>query len=506
MRTKNSIKNTITSFFSNIFSFLFLFINQTIFIKIMGIEYTGLNGLFSNVLTLLNLFELGIGSAIIYHLYKYISKNNKEKIKSIMKFYEKAYNIVALIILIVGLSFTPFINLIIGKNTIDINFYIVYILFIISTVSTYLISYKRNLIYAYQRNYIINIIHIIYIVLLNISQLAIIYFTKNYYLYLIIKIICILIENIIITIKANKDYPYLLDKDIKPIDIKTKDNIINKVKALSIHKFAGAITYGTDSILISYFFGLTSVGLYTNYHYIIATIDTLFRNIITSTNASVGNLLVEKNYNDRFIAFKKINFLNLVITIITSVCLLNLIEPFIKIWLGNKFLLSKFILIVLIINYFQSMMRTTFNVFKDSAGIWIEDRNIPIIQTILNIVSSIILLKIYGIAGIFMGTILSSLLVWLYSYPKYVYKKLFNINYKTYYLRMIKELIISIFIITVTYLITISFTTKILLLDLILKLLISLILPTIILYLIYRKSDEYKYYIYLLKRIVKRTN
>ena len=130
MRTKNSIKNTITSFISNIISFVFLFISQTIFIKIMGIEYTGLNGLFSNVLTLLNLFELGIGSAIIYNLYKFISKKNKEQIKSIMKFYKTSYNIIALLILIVGLSLTPFIKLIVGKTTVDINIYIVYILFI----------------------------------------------------------------------------------------------------------------------------------------------------------------------------------------------------------------------------------------------------------------------------------------------------------------------------------------------------------------------------------------
>ncbi len=504
MRTKNSIKNTITSFISNIISFVFLFISQTIFIKIMGIEYTGLNGLFSNVLTLLNLFELGIGSAIIYNLYKYISKKNKEQIKSIMKFYKTSYNIIALLILIVGLSLTPFIKYIVGKTTVDINIYIVYILFLISTVATYIISYKRNLIYAYQRNYILNIIHLIYLVILNISQLLIILITKNYYLYLVIKILCILIENIIITYKANHDYPYLLEKNINPIKKEVKEDVVSRVKALFIHKVSGVITYGTDNILISMFFGLTSVGLYTNYHYIIKTIDTLFRNITSSADASVGNLLVEKDYEERFIAFKKIRFLNLVITIITSVCLLCLIEPFITLWLGKKFLLSKLVLVVLIINYYQSMMKTPYSIFKDSAGIWREDKYVPIIQVFLNLVSSIVLLKIFGISGIFMGTIISSLLVWFYSYPKFVYKKLFNRKIKEYYKELINKVLLSVIIITITYLITISFNIKILLLNLIIKLLISLIIPIIVLYLIYRKTDEYKYYIYLINKGIKR--
>ena len=504
MRTDYTIKNTITSFIGNIISFIFLFISQSIFIKIMGIEYTGINGLFSNVLTLFNLFELGIGSAIIYNLYKYISKKNKEKIKSLMKFYRKAYLTIALIILIVGLIITPFIKYIVKDVTVDINIYIVYILFLISTVSTYIISYKRNLLYADQRNYIVNIIHLIYVIILNTLQLLIIYLTKNYYLYLVIKIISIFIENILINIKTNKDYPYLLEKNVKDLDKNTKKDIIKRVKALSIHKISAVITYSTDNILISYFFGIISVGLYTNYYYIINTIDILFRGVITSTSASVGNLLVEKDYEERFIAFDKIRFLNFIITIFTSVCLLNLIEPFIMIWLGKKFVLTRFLLIVLIVNYYQSMMRTTFSVFKDSAGIWEEDKYIPVIQSIINIISSIILLKVFGLPGIFLGTIISSLIVWIYSYPKFIYKKLFNKNLKKYFIDLFKEVLLGLIIITTSYFIINSFNLNNLIINLIVKLILSIIISIGPLYLIYRKNDKYKYYKELLLKSVKR--
>ena len=168
MRTQNSIKNTIIQFITNIITILSLFIGQTLFIKILGVEYSGLNGLFTNILTVLNLFELGIGSSITYNLYKYIKDKNKETIKSIMYFYKKTYNYIALLILSIGLLIVPFIKYIVKDVTVNINIYLIYILFLLSIVATYILSYKRNLIIANQKKYIINIIQIIYIIILNI--------------------------------------------------------------------------------------------------------------------------------------------------------------------------------------------------------------------------------------------------------------------------------------------------------------------------------------------------
>lgn len=488
MRTNYSIKNSITQFINNIITFLILLINRTLFIKILGIEYNGLNGLFTNILTVLNLFELGIGSSITYNLYKYIKNDDKETIKSIMCFYKKAYNYIALLILLIGLLITPFIKYIVKDITVDINIYLIYILFLLTTVSTYILSYKRNLIIANQNNYIINIIQIIYIIILNILQILILLITKNYYLYLIIKIICILLENIIINIKANKLYPYLLEKNIKPIKKEIKDNIINRVKALIIHKTSGAVTNGTDNILISAFLGITTTGLYTSYNYMITSVKKLFGNIIQTTTPSIGNLLIENNKEKNYQAFKKIRFLNYWITVFTSTSILLITEPFIKIWLGKEYLLETSVLITLTINYFQTMMRSTYGSFKDAAGIWIEDKYIPIIQLSVNLISSIILLNIIGLSGVFIGTILSSLVLWCYSYPKYVYINLFNKKLNNY----IKETIIHIFIFIL--IITISFAINLLSNNIFISILISLLVPNILLYIIYRKTDEFIYY------------
>lgn len=488
MRTEYSIKNSLTQFITNIITILFLFIGQTIFIKILGVEYSGLNGLFTNILTVLNLFELGIGSSITYNLYKYVKEDNKETIKSIMYFYKKSYNYIAILTLIIGLSITSFTKYIVKDITVDINIYLIYILFLLTTVSTYILSYKRNLIIANQKNYIINIIQITYIIILNIIQILILFITKNYYLYLIIKIICILIENVTINIKANKLYPFLKEKNIKPIKKEIKDNIINRVKALIIHKTSGAVTNGTDNILISAFLGITTTGLYTSYNYIITSVKKLFGNIIQTTTPSIGNLLTENDKEKNYQTFKKIRFLNYWITIFTSTSLLLITEPFIKIWLGKNYILPSTVLIVLVINYFQTMMRTSYSTFKDAAGIWIEDKYIPILQLSINLISSIILLKIIGLPGVFIGTILSSLVLWCYSYPKFVYKKLFNRQIKNYIKETITHIIIFIFIISL------SFTLNKYSNNIIFSIIISITIPNIILLIIYRKNEEFKYY------------
>ena len=206
--------------------------------------------------------------------------------------------------------------------------------------------------------------------------------------------------------------------------------------------------------------------------------------------------MVEKDKNKNYETYKKIKFLNFWISVFTSTCLLILIEPFIKIWIGEKYLLDKITLIVIIINYYQTMMRSTYNIFKDSAGIWIEDKYIPIIQSLINLITSIILLKIIGLPGVFIGTILSSLTVWLYSYPKFVYKKLFNKRVLDYYKEIFINLIIFIIIASICYIINLYS------INIITSIIICIIIPNLILFILYKNTDELKYYLSLAKRFL----
>lgn len=493
MRTKYSLRNSVTSFISNIVLLIVTLISQRVFIDILGIEYLGLNGLFSNVLTMLSLFELGIGSAIIYHLYKPLAKNDIKSIKSLVLFYKKTYNIVILVMFLVGLLILPIVPFF-AKTNVNVNIYLVYLLYLIYTLMSYFIAYKRSLIIADQKNYINNIIHMIYLIILNVLQLVILFITKNYYLYICVKIVCVFLENVVTSIVASKMYPYLKNKEKIELSKNIKNDITTKVKALFIHKLSAVIKYGTDSIMISIFFGLKLVGIYTNYYYIMYTVNTIFSGIVSNVSASVGNLLVEKDLNKRYLIFKKINFLNFFISVFTSCCILVLSQDFIKIWVGDKYLLSFFTLVILVINFYQVMMRNTYLTFKDAAGIWVEDRIVPVLEIILNITFSIILLKLFGIVGIFLGTLISTIPVWFYSYPKFVYKKIFNKDLIYYVKDNIIQIISFIFIIISCYLLSNLFSNNNIYIELIVRGLITVFVSSILFIIIFRNTDEYKYY------------
>lgn len=493
-RTGNSIKNSLTSLIGNGVAFVIAFIAQAIFIKLLGAEYLGLNGLFTNILSMLSIFELGIGNAIVFNLYKPVAENDTKKIAALMNFYKKAYHIIASLILAFGLLLLPFISYFVSNISININIYIVYLLFLFSTVTSYFMVYKRNLIIANQKNYIINIFHTIYLIILNLSQLVILYFTKNYYLYLIIKIICQILENILISIYATKNYDYLKINKNEKISNEIEKDIFSRVKALIYHKVGAMIVLGTDNIIISKFFGLVSVGLYNNYYTVTNGITTLFSQVISTTTASVGNLLVSKNADKKYEVFKKMRFLNSWISIFTSVSLLVMIQPFISVWVGEKYKLDMFVVIWIVFNYFQTMQISTYNTFKDSAGIWREDKFVPLIQAGLNIVFSIICLKIFGLAGVFMGTIICGLILWCYSYPKFIYKKLFGRSYIDYAKETIGYILLFILIAVVTYNFSLLIKCNSAFTQLIINTCICLVIPNILMTIIFRKSDNYKYF------------
>ena len=501
MRTSNSIKNSLTSFVGSTISCLIAFVSQAIFIKILGVEYIGVNGLFSNILSMFSIFELGIGSAIVYYLYKPIGENDEKKIKELLNFYNKAYKLICAIIFICGVLLIPFLKYIIKDLTLDINIYLVYFLFLLSTLTSYCLAYKRSFIIANQKNYIINLIHMFYLVFLNISQLIVIYFTRNYYLYLIIKVLSQILECIIISIYFDKNYNKYQVDNVHVLDKKTENAIFNKVKALLCHKIGAILVMGTDNIIISSFFGVIKVGLYSNYNTIISAVSTIFTQIISTTTASIGNLLIYENNEKKYEVFSKIRFLNLWISIFTSICILLIIQPFIALWIGSKYELSIEIVFMLVLNFFQNMQRQTYSTFKDSAGIWTEDKVVPLIESFLNIFFSIVCLKLFGLLGVFIGTFISGLILWCYSYPKFVYKKLFNRSYKSYIKETMGSLVLLVALALLTYNISIFIPIRDIWVRIVVNIFIAIVVPNLILIFLFRNTREFKYYLHLLKDI-----
>lgn len=494
MRKKSSIKNMVGSVISNIITIIIGLIAQALFIKILGSEYLGLNGLFTNIITMLGIVELGIGNAIIYNLYKPLAVQNEEKIKSLMNFYKKSYHIIAIIVCIIGLSIIPLLPFIIEDTTVNINITFVYLFFLTDVVCSYLLSYKRSILYADQKNYIINIVHIGYTFALNVLQLLILYFTKNYYLYLAIKIFMRILENFVISIIANHKYPYLRDEHIENLDKATEKDIFTKVKSLFFHKIGTFFVLGTDNIIISKFLGLVTVGLYSNYYLIINAVQTVFGQFIQATTASIGNMLITESKEKCFDIFKKIRFLNFWIATFSSVCVFVIMDSFVTLWIGKSYILPKVVLLLLSINLYQNLMRNAYSSFKEAAGIFFEDRYVPLFEAFINIIVSIIFCKLWGLAGVFFGTIISGLMLWCYSYPRFVYKKIFDGSYKDYIFSTLGYIICFLVILMITYSLSKQFYFDSRYLNFYKNVGISLVIPNIILILIYFRTSHFQYY------------
>lgn len=504
-RTYNSIRNSFVSIFYNCFNILIAFFAQSVFIKTLGAEYNGIKSLFLNLLSMLSVVELGFGVAIVYNLYKPISEKNYGEISAIMKFYKKVYNGIALIIFILGLLLMPFISLLVGKTVIHDSIHIIFVLYLLNSCFSYLLSYKRSILYADQKNYIINLIDLVFNFIKNLIQIIILLLTKNIYLYLIIQIITTILNNIMISHYVNKKYTYLNDsKYDSEINEETKNEIKTKVKGLLFHKIGGFFVTGTDNILItlSKNLGVVYVGYYANYNMIIANVAIVFTTMISSITASVGNLLVEnrKNKEKTIQTYKSLYFINAWIYCFGAISIFVLAEDFIKIWIGADYLLPNFVLLILVINFYVNGLKATSNTFKEAAGIFYEDRFIPIIESIVNIIFSLIFMHFFGLAGVFMGTITSSMVLLLISYPIFVYKKVLNDNIKNYFKLMIYHIIVFIIIFLITVNISSYIVFDSLLYNLVLKGTICLLVPNILYVIINIRNKDFKYIIKLVKK------
>lgn len=432
MSQKKPIINAIAATISNLANLLISFLAQRIFLQILNTEYLGLNGLFSNIISMLGIFELGIGSAIIFNLYKPLANDDKPTVKALINFYKKAYRIVTLLVAVVGIGLTPFLNFFIKEVTIDVNIQIIYLMFIADIVISYFLSYRRSILYADQKNYQISLVHIAYLILMNAGQLTILAATKNYYLYLGVKIIMRFAENLALHYLVHRQYPYLDNVSKSIIDKAIEKDIFKKVKALFFHKIGYFVVLGSDNLIISKFIGLVEVGLYTNYLLIINATNQLIGQAMNALTPTVGHKLALEESEKTFGAFRKLRFVGFVLSCVTACGFFVVSEPFIKLWLGEQYLLDALTIAMLSFNMFQKLQRYAFSTFKEAAGIYYEDRFVPLVESLLNIVASIILLNFFGIAGVFMGTIVSGFALWCYSYPKFVYKKLFKRSYLNY--------------------------------------------------------------------------
>lgn len=493
-RTRSSIKNLMFAIVGQAAGVAINFVARVVFLRILTAEYLGLNGLFTNILSMLSLMELGVGSAMTFSLYKPLAINDKERVKSLMSLYRKAYIIIGILILVVGIAITPLLPYFIDEMPdISENINFIYILFVVNTAISYFYSYKRSLIISDQRRYIATAYRYGFYFLLNIAQIIVLFVTRNYIWYLVTQIIFTFMENVCVSKKADKMYPYLKEKDIKKLEKNDTEKIKKNVIAMIGHKIGGIVVNGTDNLVLSKFVGLTEVGIYSNYYLVINALNIILGQVFTAITASVGNLVATTNKEKVHDVFKKTFFLNFWLYGFASICLVLLFNNFITIWLGSEYLFSMDIVLVLSINFYITGMRKAILTFRDATGLYWEDRYKPIVESIINLVVSIVLVNIIGTVGVFIGTFISTITTCFWVEPYILYKYEFKEKVSSYIKKYLIYTLIGIIVGLITFFIT-NMIVPVNIWMFIVKAVLCVIIINGAFILIFHKTDEYKYF------------
>lgn len=502
-RTKNASRNIIFGCIFKLYNIVIPFFMRTAMIYIMGVEYTGLNSLFTSILSVLNLAELGVGLAMVYSMYRPIAENDTKTICALMKLYRTYYRVIGLVIAAGGLLLLPFLpNLIEGSIPSGINLQTLYLLNLGATVLSYwLFAYKNSILSAHQRNDINTKISMIVTTVQYIFQFATLFFFHSYYLYLMVALFAQCLINIINAVIADKMYPQY--KPMGRLDHQMIKTINGKVKDLFTVKIGAIIVDSADTIVISAFLGLTMLTKYQNYFYIMNSVRGFISVIFGSITAGIGNSIIvetrEKNYGD----LKKLTFIICWISCICACCFLNLYGPFMNIWVGEALQFDFGVIVCLVIYFYTQEINQVVNTYKDAAGMWHKDRFRPLVTALCNLILNLILVNVIGIYGILLSTIISTVFIGIPWLLQNLFYNLFDHKMLKPYL---KQLLVYIFVATICCTITYQVCIHIVFNDwitLIVRGIISVLVPNVIMYVLLHRMNEFLEGIKLVDRILK---
>lgn len=480
------------AFTSQMIIILLGFISRRVLIYSVGVQYLGINGLMTNILTIFSLAESGIGLAIGYSLYKPLAENNIEKIKSLMKFYKRTYQFLAVLTAGIGLLFYPFLPIFLKGNTApDVT--AIYFLFLFSSVASYLWSYKVTLNSSDQNNYLYTIANTITQIGVLIVKVFILYFTENYILYLTIDIGSTLIKNIVFSAILDKKYPYLKEKNVQKLDIEIKRKLFLDIKSLFFRKFGHIISQCSDNLVISSLISINAVGMYSNYTTLITSVTGFVTTFSSGVTASMGNLIASESKERAYAVYKRIDFINFWLYTFTGIGLFCLIEPFIKIWLGREYILSFGILGLSVLTYYLKGINSGIDIVKSASGLFYPDRYVPLIEALINLIISLVFAMKYGLIGVLAGTLISFLLCSFWTKPYFVYKEVFVVPFRKYILWEGEKIITSIIVAVLTYYLQTFVRVENIFLELILKAIVVTVFSNVVLVLRYFRTEEFAY-------------
>lgn len=504
-RTVSSAKNMVFAVLGQISKELLAFIVRTVFIRMLAVEYLGVNGLFTNILSFLSLAEMGIGSALVFAMYKPMADHDEVKLQQLMGVYKTAYRIVGCAVLVIGFSLTPFLDFFIKDKPDLPDLELIYILYVINTGSTYFFAYKGSIFNADQRAYVVTNNTTLFTLIQSIARIAILATTRNFIAYLSVSILVVYIQNFNISRLADKQYPFIKNKPKTKLPSGEVKQLLSNIGALTVHRIGAVILNSSDNIIISKYIGLIVVGLYSNYSMIVNAISVTFDMVFNAFTTSVGNLCAREPAEKIYRVFNALLLLNIWIISFCVISLYNLLNPFIEIWLGKEFLLSNGVILALVFSLFMQQSIKVCDIFRTASGLFKQYILFPVAQCAVNIGVSIILVHKIGLGGVFLGTAIAIITTRFWVTPKVFFKLKLKMPVYLYYVKYSMFTVVGI----------VAFLATSIAVDLIpygglAGLLVSLacccVIPNLIFLIVFFKSQEFSYILWLVKLIVRKQN
>lgn len=413
---------------------LLKFFSRRMFVVFLGKEYLGISGLFTDILSLLSLAELGVGVSITYSLYSPAAHGDTETVKSLMALYRRVYRGVGLVVLAAGLALTPFLDFFVKEMPENIpHISLIYLLTVLNTGVSYFLSCKATLLFVQQRKYMDALIRAAVALLATAAQVTALWLTRNYLWYLAIAVCATLAQNILISLETDRLNPYLREREVRPLPREKREEIRRNVKAMLLHRLGAAAVFGTDNILISKFVGVATTGLYSNYVMIRGFLNAVISSLFDAITPAMGNLNATEGEEERRTAFRRLDFFSAWLFGWMSICLFWLYDPFISLWLGGGYLLPREVVFLITVNFYVSSMRVPVSNVKGVMGLFWDDRYRSIAEAAVNLGVSILLAERWGIAGVLAGTLVSTLALPAWIEPLVVYRRGLHLPVRTYF-------------------------------------------------------------------------
>lgn len=491
-RVQSAAKNIAFGQIGNLITQLLGFILRTVFINHLGDTLIGVNDLYTSILSVLSMAELGVGTALNYSLYKPVANKDYAKIKSYMRLYRKAYMVIGLVIAVIGLCISPFLPYLVrqpeGITVRDLTLF--YFIFLFNTVSSYFVAYKYSLVNAEQKNYIQTNIITVTKMITSVLQIVVVITTGNFYVYLLTAAFVELAQKIFVSRYLNRKYPYLKDKDAQKLSKAETGEVVAKTKALVFHKVGDVARLQTDAMIISGFINVTLTGYVGNYNLILNSAANVVNIIFNSVLSSFGNLIATESKAKQYQLFKIYRFFACWVYGFATIGFFMLLTPFIILW-GRESLAYSVVACILIDFYFKGD-RIILSNFKTAAGVFEQDKYLALIQGAVNLIISIILVQKIGLIGVYIGTIVSGLIANI-TKPFIIYRVILDQPVKGYFVDSFKFLSVLLVIWGILTGIKAAIMTEVTFVSFAVVFLITCVVFNGVFLLLFGRSEECKY-------------